>query len=565
MRALVQVWRVVASPFLLLSRVFSDGFRVVRHLGRVNWLRATLRLIRWPFMEIARALRWLRFGLGGWWPRARLRHLVQGVPAVIVLLASTLPLVAHGGNVISRLSGKLLKGGGKNLTLYEHEAYDAEKAGDDAKRNAERAATSAEREAELEKAEAAYSMAELYYRALTQLDPKNDEFRYHLGLNSYWIGDHERANAIMVDLAPQKEQGYPPAHYWQGRMLMNRAALSKDDAEAAEVHLMRAIRGSPTFADAHMWLGRLYLAEQRLEQAEPHLLRAAEVRPELWLDLAQLHRQQGKNARAREDAERAMAHFQDTADLDLDNLEARLSWSDALMLLERFDTAAEVLTEGTKTSSDPRLTQRLSRAYLLWSESLRLKKGAKPQDQQALLVRSFTAQPTNPLLLRRLSMGLQGPSADAALVRGVLRALQAQGESLSIVELLLALDADSHGDAAATAGHLRKAAEFDPKLPMFIANLAISFRETQPIMPQEALALANLGLHVWPRDPDLLYARGYLLLRGDQWVDALFDLEAALAKRPGDPQLHRLIASVYKQLNMPEKAAQHLSRATAAR
>ena len=55
-----------------------------------------LSLVRLPFVEAIRLIRWLGFQVVGWWPKASFAHLFQGLPAVIVALLVTIPLVGPG-------------------------------------------------------------------------------------------------------------------------------------------------------------------------------------------------------------------------------------------------------------------------------------------------------------------------------------------------------------------------------------------------------------------------------------------------------------------------------------
>ena len=51
--------------------------------------------------------------------------------------------------------------------------------------------------------------------------------------------------------------------------------------------------------------------------------------------------------------------------------------------------------------------------------------------------------------------------------------------------------------------------------------------------------------------------RGLILVKMKRWKDALPDLEFALRADLGRPELHRALARVYDNLQMPEVATEH--------
>ncbi|HEX3657357.1 MAG TPA: hypothetical protein VHV55_16325 [Pirellulales bacterium] len=527
--AVGQLLYAACVPFLMLADLWSsllhNGGRSLRQVGRVNWLRLLLSYIRLPFFELLRASRWMFASVIGWWPRARLIHLLQGSPAILILLLTGLPLVIANGKEASRYAI---------------------------------AATEAERDRDFEK-------AELYFRAIAENDPNNEDFRYRLALSAEALGDHERARAIMTSLASPKQQGYPFAHFWLAEQLLYSNRSTEAVAEA-EAHLKRAIQGAPNFAEAHQELGVRYLAAMRLDEAEPHLLKAAEVRPELWINVARLRVLQGRREQAIVDAEKALDYYRTRAEGNLDDVQSRLFWAESLVFLERFNAAATVLLDGAKLSSDSRFPQAISRVYLMWAEVLRARQGASsPAQQQVLLVRSFQFNPKNPLLLRRLMRGLRENGDDSALVRSVLRALLGRGQELAIIDLLLAVDADTRNQTSAADNYLAKARAIDPKITALASELAVSFVEIDPPLTEDAYYLVNLGLRAWVNDADLRFARGFLYYRRGLWIESLIDLQAALPKKTESANMHRLLADVYQKLGMREKAEAHLERITAAR
>jgi len=67
-----------------------------------------------------------------------------------------------------------------------------------------------------------------------------------------------------------------------------------------------------------------------------------------------------------------------------------------------------------------------------------------------------------------------------------------------------------------------------------------------------------LGEH--PRDIEGLKRRGLMLMDLGRWEAALSDLKAALAENEVDSGTHHLLAQIYRRMNQPDPAEQHLQR-----
>lgn len=98
------------------------------------------------------------------------------------------------------------------------------------------------------------------------------------------------------------------------------------------------------------------------------------------------------------------------------------------------------------------------------------------------------------------------------------------------------------------------------RIPSRISEMAHSYVDFPPPSPKQAMELVELGLKVWPNDPDLRFCRGDLLARNGQWLESMMDLEAAVKGRPDDRNLRRLLAEVYKRMGMSDKAADQIRK-----
>ena len=92
--------------------------------------------------------------------------------------------------------------------------------------------------------------------------------------------------------------------------------------------------------------------------------------------------------------------------------------------------------------------------------------------------------------------------------------LVTEGQSPAYVNLLLAVDSDRRGQRAVANRYLLKAdelyqlrvEELMPPFPAVIASVSRFFVNPPP-RPKDGMELVNLGLRVWPTNPDSRLAR----------------------------------------------------------
>jgi tetratricopeptide (TPR) repeat protein len=596
--------RMISLPFRALFQATALGWRRLmrarRSLGRVSWFRLAVTYLRLPFWEAFRLIRGIGSLVLYWWPHASFTHLFQGLPALIVALAVLIPLLGPNSSAafrVARSTGDDGRSAWNPVRLISNIAPALDSLLDLSIPNKDVAKYESAAVAARENED--FEAADIYYRALIQLDPENPYFRFGLAISTDGLANHEnnlasaerslaledhdaahevkarsydanamaqrqKARAIMESLAPRDKQGFGPAHFWMGLFLVNNAQFGDDSDELAKAHFLRSLQAKSNVVESNMLVGGIYYRRQQYKEAEQHYSAAVGERPEVWLSLAHIHALQGNKDQAVRDAEKAIEYYQRQVDKDLDNTRARQLTAEALMFLERFDEAARTLEKGVTLTTDPRYRNQLGRVYFWWAENVRRRPEGKASDQQFLLTTSFAYDPGNVMLLRRLISGTKGDEAEATMMRGILRALLARGQALSIVDLLLAVDAEARGQSSAANRYLVKGREIEPRLPTQVAELARSFVVFPPFHEKDAMDLLAVGLRVWPRDSDLLSCRGYLRARNGQYMEALVDLESALTQKPNDRQLHFTLSQVYRNLGNPEKAQYHTQRANGA-
>jgi tetratricopeptide (TPR) repeat protein len=408
-----------------------------------------------------------------------------------------------------------------------------------------------------------YAGAMTCYDRLAYVAADQPDVLYGLALCAEGLGQTGRASAIMNALTTD-EPGYAPAHLWLARRLITAPTPEPGVRDKVESHLLRALDGELDDPDAaHALLGELYLGmgAGHYDQAELHLAKAVKTKPQLRIRLAQLYALRGDKERARSEGQLAVSYFRARTMADVDDHRARLGWADAAAFLEDFPAAVAILKEGLTVADDPVYRVALGGAFFLWADAVGRDPKAAPGDELALVEAGLRYDPSNAALLNRLLAALKvgGPQADQA--REALEAQLASGKAPASVHFALGLDAWQRGRTDEARLHLERAYDLAPQMPAIANNLAWILATSEPADLKRALELADFAVDKSPKDSSFRDTRGRIFMKLDRWKDALADLEAAVAGKDDDADLHKALAEVYERLGSPGMAAEHRRRA----
>jgi tetratricopeptide (TPR) repeat protein len=412
-------------------------------------------------------------------------------------------------------------------------------------------------------AEGSFAKALVCYERLIRLAPEQEEVVYGLALAAEGVGQAERAVHLMSQLAPQDQAGYAPAHLWFAKRLLQAPQPTDRILDAAEKHLLHALDGElDKRAEAEGILGELYLIRRRLDLAETYLSRAVKADPRLHLRLAQVFALKGHRDQARWAGEQALSFYRAWTRSEPTSSLARLGWAEALLFLESYEQAVQVLEEGLRLGEEGIYRPALVRAYLVWSEAAtRSTSGGGLSRQLSLLEKALEVDPHHPDLIMQLwaLTRTQGPAADKA--REALRQRLVSGQANGLVHLALGMDAWERGRPQEALVHLEQAYQLAPHLGLVANNLAWVLASMEPPDLDRALQLVDTVLARWPDDPLCRDTRGFILSRKGKHREALAEYQKALPRMANDPGIHQRLAEVYDRLGMADLAAEHRRKA----
>ena len=404
--------------------------------------------------------------------------------------------------------------------------------------------------------------AKVCFERLLRLNSGTDKTKFNLAQIYQQSGQPERALSMISELAPLDKTGHPPAHLVMAVYLLNRREISEANLLQAETHLKRVLEaGTGESENARMMLAQLYARSGRTQEAKVELTTLVQSRPELLLQLAALERSMGSEIDATTHAEKAFKTFSDRTLEEPNNLNNRVLSAGAAAFLKQYPKSESILLDALAKGDNRDIHSALAGLYLIWADDVMKDPQNGPSSWLPLLERGIRHEPKNPLLLDRFLTIINKHGRDNEETRSAMMDMLSDGKAPASAHFLLGVDAWQRQKPEEARFHWERAHELAPELVGASNNLAwVLASGANPDLPR-ALEIINLALDRSPKNPTYLGTRGRVLVRMEQWKDAVNDLEAALTSTPDDIDLHKDLATAYKGLGMTDLAARHEERA----
>jgi tetratricopeptide (TPR) repeat protein len=486
-----------------------------RRLGRV------IGLLLLPFFMLAAAIG--RF-VGRWWNSRNRLWLIQGLPAFLTAIAVAATSLAAWLPTRRDLANKYL-----DLALEMTED------GDDAS-------------------------AALYMEKAARAWNKSDstEFRRVLVLEK--TGREVEGQQLLLELAPVDQVGHIPAH----ELLIDRLNRQTDNPKAQElvkIHSSLILSQNPDHARVHRLLAVKAIQAKDLESALEHLAFAVRRFPRLGLPYAQLLRVAGNKDESTRQTEALAVFFeQEVFSDDTINLlkgestvttQDRVAYTACLTMLKRYDQAITIVRAGENVPEDPMLRAAMANTYLAWSDTFDSDSVVSLTEKMIRLGAALKLAPNSRDVLFRVAQisTLTGRPAEDANQR--LRKILAAGKAPAIVHFILGTSAAEANDKQKALFHLEQACRINPNVPVTLNNLAWVMAhetdvETDRSKLERAKRLIDKALKFKPTHPQFRETNAQILIRLEEWKDAITEFEFALQYLKGArPRIHKALALAY--------------------
>lgn len=372
------------------------------------------------------------------------------------------------------------------------------------------------------------------------------------------MGRVVEARELLLSLAPLDRVGHIPAH----ELVIDRLSADKENPRAEElikIHTTLILTENPKHARVHRLLAVRAIKDKDLESAIDHLSYAVAKFPRLRLPYAQLLRVAGREDEAVRQAEMLILFFEPLFAADASSKEEstikdrdRVAYSACLTMLERYDEAIMKLRTGPSAPEAPILRNAMANTFLIWSDTFDSESMVGLTEKMIRLDSALKLAPNSPAILSRVAQvsTLKGKPAEEANNR--LRLILASGKAPAIVHFILGTSYAEANDTEKALFHLEQASRINPYVPVTLNNLAWVTCHTADVQrPQleHAHRLIQKALKFKPRNPQFRETHGQVLLKLEEWRDAITEFEFALQNLKGaQPEIHRALAVAYEQV-----------------
>lgn len=402
--------------------------------------------------------------------------------------------------------------------------------------------------------------ADRFRLKLEQLGVVTDRGEYRVALAMAEANDLDAAYLRMQPLAPRDKPGFPSAHYWIAKNLLDgKLSVPIEEATAIaidHVRMLRILVGNQqdlSFMEAlaNFRLGDYEAAKNFLSQTD----RSFPPALALWIEISL---RQNQKPQAKEYALALLRQLTQATASGRELTDSERQWQVSAGQLIGDTTAVETAIESWYKENPDSPDAKANRGIQLvgtfekWiitpdSHSLPAAVAALVEAAELLPEDKFD------LVRDRITFVMQNQSRSP--VYGQFRAKVFEHPHLPVLlnEHFGALAA-ANGEWAVADDVLRRVLEVDPKLASAWNNRAHVINFGFPDRREEALTYATRAVELVEGSPDIRETRGMIYFNLQRWEEAIADLEIAANGVQELDSVHRTLAICYQQNGQPELA-----------
>ena len=370
-------------------------------------------------------------------------------------------------------------------------------------------------------------------------------------------GQDNRARAVLDELAPDRKQGFGPAHRLKALGLVKSLEARRRNADYLEqVHFHLKCSGEVNSPEINEAWAVYFISIGKLNDAVDHLKVAALKNPSHYVTIADLKKRLGKKDEVETNLNLAVeSTVSKLEDNPLDH-STRIQLAKALAEQNKYDDATEVLERGFKLKPDREIRNALADFH-----------AARFDNQTELdfatrfgfLGRSLRYDINYlPTYDRLISFCMQSKSVEETdVVKDYLVKSLAAGKAPALCHFALSNIELSKGNQKQAQWHVEQAFKLNNNLPTIANNLAwMLAHASDPNIPR-ALELSEEVVARNPNDVQFRDTLAHILLLSEDYDRAAVEFEKVLSASSNKDQVHRKLAEVYRKLGQVELAVQH--------
>ncbi|KLU02930.1 putative transmembrane protein [Rhodopirellula islandica] len=416
-----------------------------------------------------------------------------------------------------------------------------------------------------------YKTADLLIRRQIEEGDESAETLYRLAVARHQQDETEEAFALMRGLVAQQRD--PRAARWLLQELYDQKKWTDlEDAEQREFGQLLQFLSEETPDD--LGIKQAYadylVRTNRQNQAIPYLVQLASVQPMRGLQAAMISRQAGEDDAATRYAETTLEKVQQLFAEEPASPQLAMANVQALLFLEKHADAVRLLNESIgrmKTKEHQAgLQQAMGETIVVWINKIE----AEPNETVAERLRvlkmlqvALQYAPNNPRVLSLVAdqvlKTLESDDKELSKIRSAL----VKGSSPGIANFIRGTAALLKGDPDRATLHLKLAAEHLPHSSAILNNLAVAMAEKEDGDLEQALQISEKAIEsVSQPNPFFYETRGQILTKLGKHLEAIPDLERALAEESLANTAHESLAVCFEALGEEELAEEHRAAIT---
>lgn len=378
--------------------------------------------------------------------------------------------------------------------------------------------------------------------------PSQDDL-FSLSLALSQTGEIERASSILAQLAPEDKIGFDKAHSLRA---LNLAQIIQESSDVAQLDSLRwhlensEKNGSPEISQA--W-AMYFVRVQQPEDAIPHMLAASTINPSLLISAADIYKQSNNENAANRTLRQALSIFERQVNEKPTDVKARVNLAITYVKLDQLEIAEKLLLAGDQIQSTPEMRRAVCEFYVL-SHDMAVAKRKSIEVQLKALQNAMRFDINYTPIYERLIVQYRRPGTEnSENIKSILETAIAAGESTSLAHFAIGNLYWLNGENKKAEFHIEQSYRLDNRLAVVGNNLAwLLAHKLEPELDQ-AYSLASSVVEQVPDDPRFRDTLATVLMKQEQYNDALVEFEKALRDIRNKHPVHEKIAFIYDKLN----------------
>jgi tetratricopeptide (TPR) repeat protein len=404
---------------------------------------------------------------------------------------------------------------------------------------------------------------ESVFRRALALQSNNERTQFVTAAILAQQGMFSQAIPIMRRLAPDKGQGYLPAHAWLASMMVSKGQVPKEQIPLLNHHLQLGIKldnAPPALLAAAT---QIALGQQDQGKAIDLLRQSAEKQPEYEAELLRLAIQLGNQRVAEQTAEKALPRLLALVEQGKATADDRIALADVLLFQNDPEAARGAIESGLKDpnvseSDRQKLRRGLSELYRIqFNKSLVISANNWSADIR-MLDAAMRSDPTNPNVAEDVAKlaRIGGDRPPDEMIKQ-LNDFLAKGVATPTTHAWLAETYILRTNYNKAIEHLESLLARMPDNAQAHNNLAFALALSDPTKILIAKGHAEQAVKLSPGEADFHDTLGFILMQQGNLTDAISQFELAIEREPQRVDFHEHAAEAYEKNGNSQVAQAH--------